>query len=47
MTEIFKIQCDLGPPIMDSMLNRRTICYNFRNLQEFQTERKRTVLYGP
>ena len=47
MTEIFKIQYDLGPPIMDSMLNRRTICYNFRNLQEFQTERKRTVFYGP
>ena len=31
---------------MDSMLNRRTISYNFRNLQEFQSERKRTVFYG-
>ena len=29
--------------IMDSMLNRRTICYNFRNLQEFQLERKTAV----
>ena len=32
--------------IMDSMLNRRTICCNFRNLQEFQSKRKRTVFYG-
>ena len=31
---------------MDSLLNRRTIHYNFRNLQEFQSERKRTVFYG-
>ena len=27
------------------MLKRRTICHNFRNLQEFQSERKRTVFY--
>ena len=33
MNEFFKIKYDLAPPIMDSMLNRRTICYNFRNLQ--------------
>ena len=46
MIELFKIKHDLAPPIMDSMLNRRTICYNFRNLQEFQLERKRTVFYG-
>ena len=46
MIELFKINYDLGPPIMDSMLNRRTICCNFRNLQEFQSERKRTVLYA-
>ena len=44
--ELFKIKYDLAPPIMDSMLSRRTICYNFRNLQEFQLERKRTVFYG-
>ena len=24
----------------------RTICFNFRNLQEFKSERKRTVFYG-
>ena len=46
MIELFKIKHDLARPIMDSMLNRRTICYNFRNLQEFQLERKRTVFYG-
>ena len=45
MIEFFKIKYDLAPPIIDSMLNRRTICYNFRNLQEFQSERKRTVLW--
>ena len=26
---------------MDSMLNRRTICCNFRNLQELELERQR------
>ena len=46
MIELFKIKYDLAPPIMDSMLNRRTICFNFRNLQEFKSERKRTVFYG-
>ena len=30
---------------MYSMLNRITICYNFRHLQEFQAERKRTMFY--
>ena len=43
MIELFKIKHDLAPPIM---LNRRTICYDFRNLQEVQSERKRTVFYG-
>ena len=33
---MIELRHDLAPPIMDSMLNRRTICYNFRNLQEFQ-----------
>ena len=46
MIELFKIKYDLAPPIMDSLLNRRTICYNLRNLKEFQSERKRTVFYG-
>ena len=46
MIELLKIKNDLTPPIMDSLLSRRTICYNFRNLQEFQSERKRTVFRG-
>ena len=46
MIELFKKKNDLAPPIMNSMLNRRTNCYNFRNLQEFQSERKKTVFYG-
>ena len=40
MTELYKIKNKLAPPIMDSMLNRRNITYNFRNLQEFQLERE-------
>ena len=43
MIELYKIKNELAPPIMDSMLNKRNITYNFRNLQEFQSERKRTV----
>ena len=31
---------------MGSLLNGRTICYNFRNLQELHSERKKTVFYG-
>ena len=46
MIELFKIKYDLAPPIMDFLLNRRTICYNVRDLQEFQSEKKRTVFYG-
>ena len=46
MIELSKIKYDLSPPIMDSLLNRGTICYIFRNLQEFQSERKRTAFYG-
>ena len=46
MIELYKIKNELPPPIMDSMLNRRNITYNFRNLQEFQSERKKTVLNG-
>ena len=46
MIENFEIKYDLAPSIMDSLLNRSTICYNFRNLQEFQSERKRTMFYG-
>ena len=43
MIERYKIKNKLSQPIMDSMLNRRNITYNLRHLQEFQSERKRTV----
>ena len=46
MVEFYKIKNELAPPIMDSMFNRRNITYNFRNLQEFQSEIKRTVFNG-
>ena len=43
MIKHYKIKNKLSPPVMDSLLNRRNITYNFRHLQEFQSERKRTV----
>ena len=46
MIELYKIKNELAPPIMDSMLNRRNITYNIRNLQEFQSERKITAFNG-
>ena len=35
MTELFKIKYDLALSMMDSLLNKRTFCYNSRYLQEF------------
>ena len=46
MTEIYKLLNKLAPPIMDLMLNKRNITYNFRNLQEFLSGRKETVFNG-
>ena len=46
MIELLKIKYGLAPPIMDSMLNRRTTFFKFRNMLEFLSERKRSVLYG-
>ena len=46
MIKLCKINKELAPLIMDSMLNRRNITYNFRNLQMFQSERKITIFYG-
>ena len=45
MIELFKIKYDLAPPIMDSILNRRTICYNFRNLQVSVGKKENCVLW--
>ena len=46
MNELYIIKNELAPPIMDTMLNRRNITFNFRNSQEFRSERKRTVFNG-
>ena len=47
MIDLYKIKNELAPPVMDSMSNRKNITYNFRNVQEFQSERKRTVTAHP
>ena len=46
MTELYYIKNEIATLIIDSMLNRTNITYNFRNLQEFQLERTKFVLYG-
>ena len=46
MIELYKIKNELAPLIMDSTLNRRNITYNCWDLQEFPSERKRTVFNG-
>ena len=46
MTELWKIIKEHAPPIMESNSNGRSITYNFRKLQEFQSEKERTVFYG-
>ena len=45
MIELFKIKCDLAPPIIDSLLNRRTIYHNFRNLQVLVGKKENCVLW--
>ena len=39
----YKTKNEFVSPMMDSMLNRENVTYNFRNLQEFQLERKRNM----
>ena len=46
MIQLYKIKNKHAPQIMDSMLNRRNIIYNFRNLKELESIRKRTVFYS-
>ena len=46
LIKVFKMNNELAPPIMESILNKRFNTYNLRNFQEFATERKRTVWYG-
>ena len=46
LIEVFKMENELSPPIMESILSKRFSTYNLRSFQEFATERKRTVRYG-
>ena len=46
MTELYLLKYEITPPIVDSILNKTNITYNFRTLQKFHSERKRTVFYG-
>ena len=46
MIELYKIKNEFAPLILNSMLNKKNITYNFRNLEEFQSERKRNVFNG-
>ena len=46
MIELYKIKNEFAPLTLNSMLNKKNITYNFRNLEEFQSERKRTVFNG-
>ena len=39
----YKTKNEFVSPMIDSMLNRENVTYNFRNLQEFQLERKRNM----
>ena len=46
MTDAYKIQNSLAPPIMEIMLERKSFPHNLRNSKEFLTQRNRTVNYG-
>ena len=43
MVEIYRIKNNLNCQIMDFMFERRNNTYNFGNIHEFTTKRKRTV----
>ena len=43
MIEIYKMNNNLNPPIMDNTFERRNNTYNLRDFQELATKRKRTV----
>ena len=45
MIEHCKIKNLKAPQIMNAMLNKKNVTYNFRHLQEFQPKRKRTAFY--
>ena len=43
LTDAYKIQNNLAPPIMESTLEKETILYNLRSSQEFVTQTNRPV----
>lgn len=45
MIEHSKIKNLKAPQIMNAMLNKKNVTYNFRHLQEFQPKRKRNAFY--
>ena len=46
MTEIYKIENGIAPPIMNSLFTFRLNQQNLRNFQELLTEKRDTVNYG-
>ena len=46
MIEIYKINNNPNPSIMEFMFERRNNTYNLRNFEEFATKRKRTIKMG-
>ena len=46
MIELNEIKNELAPPIVDSVVIKRNLTYNFENLQAIQWERKRTVFWS-
>ena len=46
MTELYHIKNETAIPIIDLMLNKRNVTYNFRNFQKFQLGRTKFVLYS-
>ena len=45
-TEMYKIKNDLSPTLMKFIFPDRTISYNLRNINPFQSTNVRTVYYG-
>ena len=43
MTDAYKIQNNLAPPIMESTLEKKAVLHNLRSSQEFVTQTNRQV----
>ena len=44
-SQVYKIVNGVGQPIMKSLFHFRLNQYNLRNLQEFSTEKKETIMF--